>query len=90
VFQAEGEGIGDDLIVGFSSTDGDTLVIGGPDVSYELLEINGYKHMVSLYDGEGGSLGTIEVNGEFSASDIAVIEGEEYAGIVQNVPEQLI
>ena len=90
IFQAEGEGVGDDLIVGFSSTDGDTLIIGGTDVSYDLLEINGYKHLVSLYDGEGGSLGTIEVHGEFSVSDISVIEGEEYAGIVQNASEQLI
>ncbi len=90
IFQADGEGIGDDLIVGFSSTDGDTLVIGGPDVSYDLLEINGYKHLVSLSDGYGNSLGTIEVQGEFSINDIAVVEGDEYAGIVQNAPEQLI
>jgi Ca2+-binding RTX toxin-like protein len=90
IFQADGVGVGDDLVVGFSSTDGDSLVIGGPDVSYELLEISGNKHLVSLSDDQGNSMGSIEIHGEFSASDITVVEGDEYTGVMQNAPDYLI
>ncbi len=90
LFQADGEGIGNDLIVGFSSTDGDSLVIGGPDVSFELLQINGYKNLVSLSDGEGNSLGSVEVHGEFSIDDITMVGSEEYAGIVHNAPVEVV
>ncbi len=90
LFLAEGVGIGDDLIEGFSSTDGDSLVIGGPDVSFELLQINGYKSLVSLSDGEGNSLGSVEVHGEFSIDDVSTTDGAEYAGIVHNTPAEIV
>ncbi len=90
LFQAEGEGIGDDVVVGFSHSDGDSLVIGGPDVSFDLLHVNSYEHHVSLADGTGNSLGTITVYGEFDAEDITLVVGDEYAGVVQNAPVELV
>ena len=79
-FQAEGEGIGNDMIYGFSSDAGDTLVIGGADVSYELLRLNGCNTLVNLANSAGDSLGSIHVKGEFSADDIVVAE-DDFAGI---------
>ena len=79
-FQAEGEGIGNDLIYGFSSDAGDTLVIGGADVSYELLRLNGHNTLVNLANSAGDSLGSIRVKGAFSADDIVVAE-DDFAGI---------
>jgi len=82
-FQAEAQGIGEDLIKGFSSSEGDSLVIGGADVSYELLQINSYTTNVNLANSNGESLGSIQVKGEFSAEDIIMAEND-FAGIGSN------
>ncbi|MET0047408.1 MAG: calcium-binding protein [Sedimenticola sp.] len=88
-FQAEGEGIGDDYIRDFSADSGDQLIIGGPDVSYEISQIGCRKSLVSLSNSQGDELGTITVYGQIGTESISTTD-EEIPGIPSTTPLPLV
>lgn len=64
--------IGLDVIRGFSSAQGDELVLGGPDVSFEINHIRGNRTLLSLSNEDGDALGTLYITGQFSVDDISI------------------
>ncbi len=76
----EGEGIGNDMLKDFSRESGDQLVIGGPDVSFEIIQLACNRNQVSLTNDSGDSLGTITVYGQLNAEDVA-IEYDSFVGV---------
>jgi Ca2+-binding RTX toxin-like protein len=88
-FLAEGEGIGTDYVKDFSSDDGDQLILGGEDLSYEILEHYSTKHEVVLSNSDGDDLGSIVVYGQMSAEDI-VIDDDAFDGISFTDPVEIV
>ena len=74
IVDASGASIGTDFIRDFSSDDGDQLIIGGPDVSFELSQLRSNKAMLEFSDSDGNDLGTLIVRGDLSLNDIQVDE----------------
>jgi Ca2+-binding RTX toxin-like protein len=69
-FDVTAEGIGTDYVKDFSSASGDELVIGGPDVTFELEQLSSYKTQINLSNSQGDDLGSITVYGDLSVADI--------------------
>ncbi|WXG56552.1 MAG: calcium-binding protein [Candidatus Sedimenticola sp. (ex Thyasira tokunagai)] len=82
-FLAEGSGIGSDTIGDFSAANGDQLVIGGPDVEYEISQLSGNRSQVSLSNGQGEDLGNITVYGNLDAENVT-LDNDAFVGISQN------
>ncbi len=80
-FWAEGVGIGNDLVKYFSSNDGDQLVLGGPDVTFELEQLSSSHSLVSLSNEAGDSLGTIDVYGDITEANIVMLTEEQQAQV---------
>ncbi|NNJ92095.1 MAG: hypothetical protein HKP55_10490, partial [Gammaproteobacteria bacterium] len=69
-FDVKAEGIGEDKIYDFSSASGDKLVINGSDVEYVITQEGSNRHLVTLSNQAGESLGKITVYGRLSIDDI--------------------
>jgi Ca2+-binding RTX toxin-like protein len=87
-FLAEGDGIGTDYVKDFSSDDGDQLVLGGEDLSYEILQHYSSKHEVVLSNSAGDSLGSIIVYGEMDANDV-VVDDDAFDGVSFTDPVEI-
>jgi len=73
-FIADGAGIGNDFVRDFSADSGDTLVIGGPDVEFEITQLYCNRSLVSLSNSNDDDLGSITVYGRISAENISLKE----------------
>jgi Ca2+-binding RTX toxin-like protein len=80
-FQVEGEGIGDDMVKDFSSEDGDRLILGGEDLSYEILQLSSTKSRLDLTNKAGDDVGSILVYGQIDAEDV-VIDNNAFEGVI--------
>lgn len=76
VFDVRGPGIGEDTIRDFSLTEGDQLVIGGPDVNFELSQLSSSSTRISLTDSAKNDLGSIIVYGAIDNDDITLNSGQ--------------
>ncbi|MGB0466728.1 MAG: calcium-binding protein [Pontibacterium sp.] len=82
IFRAEADGIGSDTIYDFSNREGDQLIIGGNNVSFEVEQLQSHKHLISLTSADGSDLGNITVRGYFSEDDI-LLDNDALADIGQ-------
>ncbi|MCP3667873.1 MAG: calcium-binding protein, partial [Gammaproteobacteria bacterium] len=85
-FYAEGEGIGNDTVHDFSAADGDQLIIGGQDVSFEIIQLAYNRSQVSITNNYGDDLGAITVRGQLNADDVT-IDNDSFDGV--NTPSVL-
>jgi Ca2+-binding RTX toxin-like protein len=88
-FLVEGEGVGIDYVKDFSSDSGDQLVLGGEDLSYEILQHYSTKHEVVLSNSAGDDLGSIVVYGQMSEDDV-IVDDEAFDGISFNGPVEIV
>ncbi|MES9900707.1 MAG: calcium-binding protein, partial [Sedimenticola sp.] len=69
-FGVEGAGVGNDTIHDFSTASGDELIIGGPDVSFEINQLASNRSLVTLTGSEGNDLGSITVYGDLDVESV--------------------
>ncbi|NOR71278.1 MAG: hypothetical protein GQ532_16530 [Methylomarinum sp.] len=82
LFLASGQGIGTDKIRGFSSNQGDKLIIGGENVEFNLIQLRGNHTRVEL-SANNQSMGSIDVYGQLTAADIQLDE-DAFANITSD------
>ncbi len=82
LFQASGQGIGKDMIRGFSNKQGDKLIIGGENVEFNLVQLRSNHSRVEL-SSNNQSMGSIEVYGQLTAADIQ-LDQDAFANITAN------
>jgi Ca2+-binding RTX toxin-like protein len=87
-FQVQGEGIGTDYVKHFYSDSGDQLVLGGEDLSYEILQHSSKESEVVLSNSNGDNLGNIMVYGQIDAEDIT-IDNDAFDGVSMTDPVEI-